>query len=58
MEGELGTILENWKILEPYRGYVPLEADGAGRQLFVDDLRLIVDLMLCELFPPARPSTA
>ncbi len=58
VEGELGTILENWKILEPYRGYAPLEADGAGRQLFVDDLRLIVDLMLCELFPSARPSTA
>lgn len=58
VEGELGTILENWRILEPYRGYVPVDADVAGRQLFMDDVRLIVDLLWRELFPPSRVPTA
>lgn len=58
VEGELGTILENWKTLEPYRGYIPLEADAAGRELFIEDLGLLVDLMLSELFPPVPPSVA
>ena len=55
VEGELGTIAENWKVLEPYRAWVPVEADDAGRRLFFDDLRLILDLLLEELFPPAPP---
>ncbi len=54
VEGELGTILENWRILEPYRNSIPVEADAAGRQLFSDDLCLILELMERELFPPAR----
>lgn len=54
VEGELNTVLENWKVLEPYRAYVPVEADEAGRQLFRDDLRLLVELMQRELFPSAR----
>lgn len=57
VEGDLGTVLENWAVLEPYRNCIPLDADGAGRQLFLDDLALIVDLMEHELFP-TRPSTA
>jgi hypothetical protein len=58
VEGELGTILENWKVFEPYRSYVPAEADEAGRQLFTDDLRLLMELMQRELFPPARRPVA
>lgn len=57
VEGDLGTILENWKLLEPYRNYVPADADDAGRQLFFDDIAIIVELMTRELSPPG-PSTA
>jgi hypothetical protein len=58
VEGDLGTILENWKILQPYRNYVPIDADEAGRQLFFDDLTIIVELMTRELSPSSQPSIA
>lgn len=58
VEGELGMVLENWKVLEPYRAYVPAESDEPGRRLFVADLQLIVNLLLAGLSPPARPSIA
>lgn len=54
VEGEQETVLENWKVLEPYRGYVPVDADWPGRQLFLDDLSLIVELLWRELFPPSH----
>ncbi len=54
VEGELNTVLENWKVMQPYRAYVPVEADEAGGQLFLDDLRLLIELMQRELFPSAR----
>ncbi len=58
VEGELGTILDNWQDLEPFRAYIPALADGASRQLFLDDMGIILDLLSSELFPPAPPPTA
>ncbi len=53
VEGELDEILENWKLLEPYRAFIPADADAAGRRLYLDDVAIILDLMQSELFPPA-----
>jgi hypothetical protein len=54
VEGEPRTVIEHWKVLEPYRNYVPVDADTAGRDLFFSDVSLIVDLLWRELFPPAH----
>ncbi len=54
VEGETAAVLEHWKVLEPYRNYVPLDADPAGRDLFLCDIATIVDLLWRELFPPAH----
>lgn len=54
VEGEPQTVIEHWKILEPYRNYVPVDADAPGRDLFLCDIGIIVDLLWRELFPPAR----
>lgn len=54
VEGEPRTVIEHWKVLEPYRNYVPVEADVAGRDLFFGDIGIIVDLLWRELFPPAH----
>jgi len=53
VEGELDEVLENWKLLEPYRSFIPADADAAGRRLYLDDVGIILDLMQSELFPPA-----
>jgi hypothetical protein len=58
IEGQLDTILENWAVLEPYRAFVPVEADEAGRQLFTSDLRLLVEVMRRELWAGPRRPTA
>ena len=55
VEGQTETILENWRSLEPYRSFLPLEVDAAARQLFFEDLALIIDLMLVELPPVPSP---
>ena len=51
VEGHLDEILDTWQVIEPYRGYVPVDSDGAGRQLFIDDLGLLVELMAGEISP-------
>jgi hypothetical protein len=58
VEGDPQTVLENWKVLEPYRTYVPIDADPAGRQLFADDITIIVELLWRGLFWPGRQPTA
>lgn len=51
VEGDLDVIVDNWRDLQPYRGFIPVESDTAGRQLFLSDLGIILDLLASEFYP-------
>ena len=45
---DLPTVLATWNKLEPYRLYLPAETSHGDRELFLTDLRTILDLLLTE----------
>jgi hypothetical protein len=42
------TVLKTWRKLEPFRQYMPAETGHGDRELFLSDLRILVDLLLGE----------
>lgn len=58
VDGDQALILENWRLLEPFRNCIPAGADEAGRELFLSDIGIIVDLMWLELFPSSLTTVA
>ena len=45
---DLPTVLATWDKLEPYRLYLPSETSRGDRELFLTDLRTILDLLLAD----------
>ena len=40
------TVLKTWKKLEPFRLYTPAETGRGDEELFLSDLRILLDLLL------------
>jgi hypothetical protein len=45
---DLTAVLTTWDKLEPYRLYLPAETSHGDRELFLTDLRTILDLLLAD----------
>ena len=52
---ERDVVLSAWKALEPFRQYLPAGVAAGDQELFLSDLRALVDLLLgeAEACPPA-----
>ncbi len=46
LEGTSRTVLATWRKVEPFLAYVPADSGRGDRELFVTDLRILVDLLL------------
>ncbi len=58
VEGDLSTVLNNWWVLQPYVGYLPVEASPATREWFLSDLKIILELLQSGARPSAPDSPA
>ena len=45
IEDNRSTVLTTWMTLEPYRRLVPAGATEAARELYINDLQLVLDLL-------------
>jgi hypothetical protein len=48
VQGQPGTVLGTWKKIEPFGRYLPLEYGAGDRELFLTDLRTLVDLLISD----------
>lgn len=48
LAANLPTVLTTWDKLEPYRLYLPAETSHGDRELFLTDLRTLLDLLQAE----------
>jgi hypothetical protein len=57
LPADLPTVLATWDKLEPYRLYLPADTSPGDRELFLTDLRTILDLLLVDQTTSVSGST-
>lgn len=57
LPSDLPSVLATWDKLEPYRLYLPADASRGDRQLFLTDLRIILDLLIADQAAPLTSVT-